>query len=72
MSATAAAADHGDHHGPIEVPEDPQYGVASPGKLAMWFFLLSDGFSFGGLLLTYGIESVYGRVERGKVLRPGR
>jgi polar amino acid transport system permease protein len=24
------------------------------------------------LLLTYGIESVYGRVERGKVLRPGR
>jgi heme/copper-type cytochrome/quinol oxidase subunit 3 len=54
MSATAAVA-HGEHHGPIEVPHDPQYGVASPGKLAMWIFLLSDGFSFGGLLLTYGI-----------------
>jgi heme/copper-type cytochrome/quinol oxidase subunit 3 len=65
MSAIAASADaaehggghdgHGEHHGPIEIPDDPQYGVASPGKLAMWIFLLSDGFSFGGLLLTYGI-----------------
>jgi cytochrome c oxidase subunit III len=54
MSATATV-DHGEHHGPIEIPEDPQYGVASPGKIAMWIFLLSDGFSFGGLLLTYGI-----------------
>jgi cytochrome c oxidase subunit III len=54
MSATAAV-EHGEHHGPIEVPNDPQYGLASPGKLAMWIFLLSDGFSFGGLLLTYGI-----------------
>jgi len=54
-TATAGAGDHGDHHGPIEIPDDPQYGVASPGKIAMWIFLLSDGFSFGGLLLTYGI-----------------
>jgi heme/copper-type cytochrome/quinol oxidase subunit 3 len=54
MSATATA-DHGEHDGPIEVPEDPQYGFATPGKLAMWIFLLSDGFSFGGLLLAYGI-----------------
>ncbi len=51
----SAAAEHADHHGPIEVPLDPQYGIASPGKLAMWIFLLSDGFSFGGLLLAYGI-----------------
>jgi heme/copper-type cytochrome/quinol oxidase subunit 3 len=55
MSATATADDHGEHHGPIEIPEDPQYGRASPGKIAMWIFLLSDGFSFGGLLLAYGI-----------------
>jgi len=54
MSATAAA-DRGDQHRPIFIPEDPQYGVASPGKLAMWIFLLSDAFSFAGLLLTYGI-----------------
>jgi heme/copper-type cytochrome/quinol oxidase subunit 3 len=53
MSATAA--DHADHHGPIEWPPDQQFGLASPGKLAMWFFLLSDSFSFGGLLLAYGI-----------------
>ena len=32
MSATAAV-EHGEHHGPIEVPNDPQYGLASPGKL---------------------------------------
>lgn len=51
---SAAAAEH-DHHGPIEVPNDPQYGLATPGKIAMWIFLLSDAFSFGGLLLAYGI-----------------
>ena len=55
IHADAGAADHGDHHGPIEIPDDPQYGVASPGKIAMWIFLLSDGFSFSGLLLAYGI-----------------
>ncbi len=52
---SAIAEGHGDHHGPIEIPDDPQYGVASPGKIAMWIFLVSDGFSFGGLLLAYGI-----------------
>jgi cytochrome c oxidase subunit 3 len=55
MSATAAV-DHGEHHdGPIDWPEDAQYGRASAGKLGMWIFLLSDAFSFGGLLLAYGI-----------------
>jgi heme/copper-type cytochrome/quinol oxidase subunit 3 len=51
----SAAADHADHHGPPVVTNDEQYGMASPGKLAMWIFLLSDAFSFGGLLLAYGI-----------------
>ena len=53
MSATAAHADH--HHGPLEYPEDKHVGQASLGKLGMWIFLLSDAFSFGGLLLAYGI-----------------
>jgi len=53
MSATAA--DHADHHGPVEWPPDEHTGTASLGKLGMWVFLLSDGFSFGGLLLAYGI-----------------
>lgn len=45
MSATAA--DHGDHHdGPIDWPNDAQYGTASAGKIGMWVFLLSDAFSF--------------------------
>src|SRR5690349_21611216 len=53
MSATAA--EHAEHHGPMEWPDDPQYGKASAGKIAMWLFLCSDAFSFGGLLLAYGI-----------------
>jgi len=53
MSATAAQ--HADHHGPIDYPDDPQYGKATLGKVGMWIFLLSDAFSFGGLLLAYGI-----------------
>ena len=28
---------------------------ASYGKLMMWFFLLSDAFTFSGLLITYGL-----------------
>lgn len=52
MSATV---EHVEHHGPIEWPDDPHYGRASVGKIGMWIFLLSDAFSFGGLLLAYGI-----------------
>lgn len=48
-----AHAAHG--HGDITWPSDAQFGRASAGKLAMWIFLLSDGLSFAGLLLAYGI-----------------
>ncbi len=53
---SSASADH-HHHSilPHEYPEDVQYGRVSMGKLGMWIFLLSDAFSFGGLLLAYGI-----------------
>lgn len=60
MSATAAA-DHavehgGDHeHALGEFPPDEDFGTASPGKIGMWMLLLSDAFSFIGLLLAYGI-----------------
>jgi cytochrome c oxidase subunit III len=52
MQAAAAHA-----HGTREVvwPQDPQFGRASAGKIAMWIFLVSDGLSFAGLLLAYGI-----------------
>ena len=54
MSAHAEAEHH--DHGPItDWPDDKQMGKASPGKIAMWFFLLSDAMSFGGLLLGYAI-----------------
>jgi cytochrome c oxidase subunit III len=36
-------------------PADAQYGVATPGKIGMWIFLVSDSFSFAGLLLANGI-----------------
>src|SRR5258707_526403 len=58
--AVAVAHGHGHHdeHGgdPHESWDpDPQFGKASLGKIGMWFFLCSDAFSFGGLLLGYGI-----------------
>src|SRR4030095_1469378 len=51
MSAHAAA----DHEHELVYPEDPLYSRITAGKVGMWIFLLSDGFSFGGLLLAYGI-----------------
>ena len=40
---------------PHEYPVDEQFGRATLGKMAMWFFLISDAFSFSGFLLAYGI-----------------
>lgn len=36
-------------------PVDREFGHATPAKLGMWIFLLSDFLSFAGLLLAYGI-----------------
>jgi heme/copper-type cytochrome/quinol oxidase subunit 3 len=59
MSATAvsvAADSHsGHHHHGHVLPPDEYFGNVTSGKIAMWIFLLSDAFSFGGLLLAYGI-----------------
>jgi len=54
MSSSAA---HHEHHDimPHDYPVDPEYGRASLGKLGMWIFLLSDAFSFSGLLLAYAV-----------------
>jgi cytochrome c oxidase subunit 3 len=60
----AAAHDHAHDHGPIEWPVDAQMGRATPGKIAMWLFLLSDAFSFGGLLLGYGILRAHSEIWR--------
>jgi cytochrome c oxidase subunit III len=67
MSATAAHADHHDD-GALEYPEDRHVGQASLGKLGMWIFLLSDAFSFGGLLLAYGILRGGSKVWHDKAL----
>src|SRR3989338_2545961 len=36
------------------------FGSASNAKIGMWIFLVTDGMSFGGLLLSYGILRVGG------------
>jgi len=51
----AAAAPGHAHSREIDWPADAQFGRASAGKIAMWIFLVSDGLSFAGLLLAYGI-----------------
>jgi cytochrome c oxidase subunit III len=50
---SASAAEHG--HAAVAWPPDAQYGSATPGKIGMWIFLVSDAFAFAGLLLAYGI-----------------
>jgi cytochrome c oxidase subunit 3 len=40
---------------PVEYNNDPQFGKASPGKIGMWIFLVTDAMSFSGLLLAYGV-----------------
>jgi cytochrome c oxidase subunit III len=42
-------------HRPAPWPPDAQYGAATPGKIGMWIFLVSDAFSFGGLLIAQAI-----------------
>jgi heme/copper-type cytochrome/quinol oxidase subunit 3 len=54
-AAAAAGAPERHGHGDAAWPPDVQFGAATPAKLAMWFFLLSDLLTFVGLLLGYGI-----------------
>jgi cytochrome c oxidase subunit III len=54
VSAIAASADeHRRDDRPL--PPDAHFGDATPGKIGMWIFLLSDANMFAGLLLAYGI-----------------
>jgi len=51
--SSAVASEHG--HPTVAWPPDAQYGMATPGKIGMWIFLISDAFSFGGLLIAEAI-----------------
>jgi len=53
MSDHAAEHEHGHGHHAPDV--DEHFGEATDGKVAMWIFLLTDAFSFSGLLLAYAI-----------------
>ncbi|MBT3583384.1 MAG: heme-copper oxidase subunit III [Halobacteriovoraceae bacterium] len=46
---------HVANKGMISYPDDPEFGTATPGKLAMWLFLVTDAMSFSGFLIGYGI-----------------
>jgi heme/copper-type cytochrome/quinol oxidase subunit 3 len=37
------------------VYHDPQFGKASPGKIGMWLFLVTDAMSFSGFLIAYAV-----------------
>lgn len=50
----AHAAAHAHSHAQPE-RNDPQFGKASIGKLAMWIFLVTDAMSFSGFLLAYAV-----------------
>ncbi len=50
-----SAASVQSHHAEVPWPADAQYGSATPGKIGMWVFLISDAFSFAGLLIAYAI-----------------
>ena len=39
----------------VQERNDPEFGKASYGKIGMWLFLLTDGMSFSGFLLAYGV-----------------
>lgn len=34
---------------------DPQFGKATPGKIGMWLFLVTDAMAFSGFLIAYGV-----------------
>ncbi|WPU63812.1 cytochrome c oxidase subunit 3 [Peredibacter starrii] len=48
---------HDAHHpsNPLIGGVDPQFGKATPGKLGMWIFLVTDGMSFSGFLIAYAV-----------------
>lgn len=47
------------HAVPASLPVDEHVGRATGGKVAMWLFIAQDGFSFGGLLLAYGLLRIF-------------
>ena len=55
MAHAADAHDHDDDG----VAEDPHFGKATGGKIAMWMFIAQDGMSFAGLLLAYAVPRVF-------------
>lgn len=47
--------DHAHSHNPLIGGIDPQFGKATPGKIGMWVFLVTDAMSFSGFLIAYAV-----------------
>ena len=47
--------DHADDSIEPWTNQDPQFGNATPGKVGMWLFLVTDAMSFSGFLLGYAV-----------------
>ena len=46
------------HAGPVKdliYPNNREFGYASPGKIAMWVFLVTDAMAFSGFLIGYAV-----------------
>ena len=54
--SSSAVAVHGS--GPVIKKKSDVFGKASNGKVGMWVFLMTDGITFGGLLMGYWILRV--------------
>ncbi len=52
-----AGHSHDAHHSsnPLIGGVDPQFAKASPGKIGMWIFLVTDAMSFSGFLIAYAV-----------------
>lgn len=46
---------HNSHHHEGVLQEDPHFGFATPGKIGMWIFLVTDAMSFSGFLIAYAV-----------------
>jgi heme/copper-type cytochrome/quinol oxidase subunit 3 len=52
-SSSTPSSSHDHHHSAVH--DDPHFGTATPGKIAMWIFLVTDAMSFSGFLIAYAV-----------------
>jgi cytochrome c oxidase subunit 3 len=67
-----SGAHHAHKANPLIGGIDPQFGKATPGKIGMWIFLVTDAMSFSGFLIAYAVlRSKYDWPQPSKYLGVG-